>query len=167
MSEKTFSWISVCGPHLNSGRFIKYNISWMYVTNHFFVWLRILMKFGTEPSVVPSDSHATPPTGPAERVRHLVHYIHEKQRSSQRKSREHLNNLPSHPDNATHQGNRNITVFDGWYTAQKGWQFSYRGNEMKHPSASHAMRKSAWNEKRMGITLITGNFPKKRFSDTL
>ncbi len=29
---------------------------------------------------------------------------HEKQRSSQRKCREHLSNLPSHRDNATHQG---------------------------------------------------------------
>ena len=28
----------------------------------------------------------------------------EKQRSSQRKYREHLSNLPSHHDNATHQG---------------------------------------------------------------
>ncbi len=24
-----------------------------------------------------------------------------------------------------------FTAFDGWYTAQKGWQFSYRDNEMK------------------------------------
>ena len=30
--------------------------------------------------------------------------IHDKQRSSQRKCVEHLSNLPSHPDNVTHQG---------------------------------------------------------------
>ncbi len=30
--------------------------------------------------------------------------LHEKQRSSQRKCREHLSNLPSHRDNVTHQG---------------------------------------------------------------
>ncbi len=30
--------------------------------------------------------------------------LHDNQRSSQRKCREHLSNLPSHHDNATHQG---------------------------------------------------------------
>ncbi len=37
-------------------------------------------------------------------LRVAVGGFHEKQRSSQRKCREHLSNLPSHCDNVTHQG---------------------------------------------------------------
>ncbi len=43
---------------------------------------------------------------------------HEKQRSSQRKCREHLSNLPSHRDNATRQG---ISISQPCYEEKGAW----------------------------------------------
>ena len=61
------------------------------------VWLALISigPHWSKPSMIKNFSQPSS-------LRHLV--THEKQRSSQRKCREHISNLSSHHDNATHQG---------------------------------------------------------------